>query len=184
MTAPTTVPRGRPGPTPWFQTRSTAVGVSGGGRRRGLCGPSCRVSLQSFTSALGQGGVGGGWKQPPSGIVDRLPATPSFPRPDMLSHHCPANHPGWDPYSGCVQRLRLGLPESCYKHLPEARSSLRSGHCSLPIARECSGFLALGQTPHSGVSLCSRREERRTARAKAVDPWADPELARATSQRL
>lgn len=36
LTAPTTVPRGRPGPAPWLQTRPTAVGESVGGRRRGL----------------------------------------------------------------------------------------------------------------------------------------------------
>lgn len=36
--------------------------------------------------------MGGGWKQPPSGIVDRLSATPSFPRPEYIDPP-PPSHP-------------------------------------------------------------------------------------------
>lgn len=85
VTAPTTVPRGRPGPAPWFQTRPTSVRVSVGGRRGG----SPRTLVQGESSVLPlcprpELGEGGGWKQPPSGTVDRLSATPSFPGSEYI----------------------------------------------------------------------------------------------------
>lgn len=94
VTAPTTVPRGRPGPAPWFQTRPTSVRVSVGGRRRGLCGLSCRVSLQSFPCALGRG-WGAGNSHPAGLLTDSPPPLP-FPDQSILSHHRPDSHPGWD----------------------------------------------------------------------------------------